>query len=108
MPLSEQQLVDRDTTDPACNTRLVRSVKESDCTLTDCGSHVQRVLTRSGGKVEKDTVTLDEEKGEITYVDEGHDVEHVTAIPGHPYRYEIYRRNARDKLRAETDTLPRT
>ena len=43
--------------------------------MTDCGSHVQCVLNRSDCKVEKDTVTLAEEKGDITYVDQGHDVE---------------------------------
>ena len=34
---------------------LVRLVKESDCKVTGCGSHVQRVLTRSVGNVEKGT-----------------------------------------------------
>ena len=28
---------------------LVRPANESDCTVTDCGSHVKRVLTRSDG-----------------------------------------------------------
>ena len=69
--------------------------------MTDCGSHEQRVLHRSDCKVEKDTVTFDEEKGDITYVDEGHDVEHVTAILKYPYRHEVYRRNVRDKLQVE-------
>ena len=55
-----------------------------------CGSRVQRVLTRSDGKVKKDTVTLVEEKGDITHVDEGYAVEHVSAIPKHSYRNEIY------------------
>ena len=32
-------------------------MKESDCKVTDCGSHVQRI------------VTLDEDKGEITFVE---------------------------------------
>ena len=31
----------------ALNPWLVRTVKELDCTVTDCGSHVKRVLTRS-------------------------------------------------------------
>ena len=35
-------------------TRLVRPAKESVC----CGSHAKRAVTRSDGKVEKDTVTL--------------------------------------------------
>ena len=77
-------------------------MKESDCKVTDCGSHAQHVLTKSDGKVEKDTVTPDEEKDKITCVDEGHDVEHVTATLNHPRHHEIYRRNARDKLRVET------
>ena len=80
---------------------LVGSVKESDCKVTDCSSYVQRVLTKSDGKVEKDTITLHEEKGEITYVDEGHDVEHVTAIHKNFFRHEIYKRNTRDKLRVK-------
>ena len=50
----------------------VNSFKESDCKVTDCGSRVQRVLAKIDGKVEKGTVTLDEEKGEISYVVEGH------------------------------------
>ena len=52
---------------------LVRSVKESDRKVD-----VRLVLTRSDNKVEKDTVTLDEEKGQITYVNDGRDVAHVT------------------------------
>ena len=39
-----------------------------------------RNLTKSAGRVEKDVVTLDEEKGEVTFVKEGHDVERVTAF----------------------------
>merc|ERR1712012_1109683 len=78
---------------------LVRPTKESDCTVTDCGSHVKRVLTRSDGKVETDIVTINEEKGEVSFVEEGHDVERVTAILKNPYRYEIYQRNIRDKMR---------
>ena len=54
--------------------------------VIDPGSHVQRVLIRSDGKVEKDRVILDEEKGEIAYVDEGRDVGHVTAIHKNPDR----------------------
>ena len=59
---------------------LVRPVKGSDCKVTDCGSHVQRVLTRIDGKVEKHIVALNEEKGEITFVEGGHDVERVTVV----------------------------
>ena len=44
-------------------------------------------LTRCDGKVERDSVTLgDEVKGQITFVKEGHDVEHVTAVLKKPYR----------------------
>ena len=65
---------------------LVGPVKETGCKVIDPGSHVQRVLTRSDGKVEKDRVTLDEEKGEFAYVDAGRDVGHVTAIHKNPDR----------------------
>ena len=78
---------------------LAGRVKESDCTVTDCGSHVKRVLTRSDGKVEKDIVTMNEEKGEVSIVEEGHDVERVTVILKNPYRYEIYQRNISDRMR---------
>ena len=61
-------------------------MKETGCKVIDLGSHVHRVLTRSDGKVEKDRVTLDEEKGEIAYVEEGRDVGHVTAIHKNPDR----------------------
>ena len=53
---------------------------------------VQRVLTESDGKVEKNTVILGEEKGEITFVVEGRDVERVAAIL---YCCEIYQRGWR-------------
>ena len=66
--------------------------------VTDCGFHVKRVVTRSAGKVKKDTVTLNEEKGEVTFVHEGYDVEYVMAFLKNPYRYEIYQRNI-DKMR---------
>merc|ERR1712136_512705 len=78
---------------------LIRPAKESDCTVTDCGSHVKRVLTRSDGKVEKDIVTINEENGEVSFVEEGHDVERVTVILKNPYRYEIYQRNISDNMR---------
>ena len=57
---------------------------------------VDRVLTESGGKVEKNTVILVEEKGEITSVVEHHAVEHAIAIHKNMHCYEIYRRFARD------------
>ena len=75
----------------ALKTWLARYVKESDCTVTDCGSHMKRVLTRSDGKAERDIVTINEEKGEVSF-----DVERVTV---NPYRYEIYQRNISDKMR---------
>ena len=77
---------------------LVRLAKESDRTVTDCCSHVKRVVTRSDGKVEKGILTPNEEKGEVTFVQEGYDVEYVMAILKNPYRYEIYQRNI-DKMR---------
>ena len=47
-------------------------------------------LTRSDGKVEKDSVALgDEVKGETTFAKVGHDVEHVTAVLKNPYRIVI-------------------
>merc|ERR1712064_240072 len=55
--------------------------------------------TRSDGKVEKDIVTINEENGEVSFVEEGHDVERVTVILKNPYRYEIYQRNISDKMR---------
>ena len=74
----------------ALKTWLARCVKESDCTVTDCGSDVKRVSTRSDGKAERDIVTINEEKGEVSF-----DVERVTV---NPYRYEIYQRNISDKI----------
>ena len=80
-----------------------RTMKGSDCKVADCGSRVQRVLIQSVHKVEKDTVTLNEEKSENAYGDEDHDVERVPAIPKNPHHSEIHRRNIRDKLRVEID-----
>ena len=45
---------------------------QSNCKVTDYGSHVQRILTGIDGIVKKHVVTLDEEKGEITFVERGH------------------------------------
>ena len=64
-------------------------MKESDCKVTDSGSRVQRVLIQSVDKVEKDTVTLNEEKSENAHGDEDHDVERVPAIPKNPRHSEI-------------------
>ena len=63
---------------------LVRPAKESDCTVSDCGSHVKRVSTRSDGKVERDIVTINE----VSFVEERQDAERVTAILKISYRYE--------------------
>ena len=78
----------------------VEPVKESGRKV-DPGSRVQRVLTESNCKVEKETVTFDEVKGEISYVVEGHDVERVTATLKDPHWHETHRRNIRDKLRLQ-------
>ena len=84
-----------------CLTSMVGPAKVSDCKVTDCGSHMQRVISKFDGEVDKDTVTLDEEKGEIAFIEEGHDVERVAATHKNPHRYEMYRRNVRDRLRME-------
>ena len=68
----------------------VGSVKESDCKVIVCDSHVQHVPTKCDSKVLKETVTPDEEKGKITFGDEGHVVEHVTMVHKNLYRNEIY------------------
>ena len=67
-------------------TVVFKPVKESGRKSLDPGSHVQRVLTGSDGKVEDDAVTLNDEKGEISYVVQGRDAEHVTAILEQPRR----------------------
>ena len=46
-------------------------MQESDCKVTDYGSHAQRSMTRNDGNVVKDTVMFEEEMGEITFVDVG-------------------------------------
>ena len=80
---------------------LFGPVKDSGCKVLYPGSRVQRVRTRSDRKVEEDSVTLIEVKGEIQPVVEGHDVERVTATLKNPHRYGIHRRNIRDKLRVK-------
>ena len=47
-----------------------------------------RNLTGSDGRLEKDVVTFNEEKSEITSVKEGHDVERVAANLKNLYCYE--------------------
>ena len=80
---------------------LVRPARESERQVTDRGSHVKRVVTRGNDKVEKDVVTLNEEEGEVTFMEEGDDVERVTVTLKNPYRFEIYQRNTRDKRQME-------
>ena len=72
------------------------TVLESDCKVFDPGPRVQRVLTWSDCSVESDAATL-------IGVVEGRDLEPVAAILENPHSFEIYRRNARNKLRAEID-----
>ena len=66
-----------------------KSVQESDCKEIDHRTSLQRALTSDGG-TEKDIVTVGEDYGPDMYVEEGHDVEHVTAILKSPYRCEIF------------------
>jgi len=80
---------------------LIRDVDQSNLKITDCGSHVERVVQRSGCKEERDRVTVNEEKGEVSYCEEGAGVERVAAILKNPFRYEVYQRNVRDKMRVE-------
>ena len=86
---------------------MYRSVTLSDCKIIDCGSYVHRVRTKSDGKVEKVTISLAEEKGEITYGHEDHDVEHVTAIFKHPYRHDVHRKHPR-QFDMQTDIVTET
>ena len=74
-----------------CNVVGQGLVKESDCKVTDCGSHVRCVLIRISGIVEKHTVPIPEEKGDLTFVEGGHDVECVAAIPKSPDQSELGR-----------------
>ena len=55
---------------------MARRVKESACKVTDRGSRMERALTTSVGKVERD---INEKEGEVAFVEEGQDVERVTA-----------------------------
>ena len=48
-------------------------------------------------KVEKDIMTFNEEKGEDTLVEEGHQVERVTVIFKNPCCCEVHQRNIRGK-----------
>ena len=49
--------------------KLVQDIDEFARESEYCDFHVKRVLTGYGGSVEKDAVTLDEEKGEIIIVE---------------------------------------
>ena len=50
-----------------------------------------------------DTVALNEEEGEETYVDEDHAVELVVGTYKNPHNSKVYRRNTRDRLHVEID-----
>ena len=76
-------------------------VKESCCKVLNPGSRVQRVLTRSDRNAEWNTVTLIEEKREITFVEEGLEVERVAAILRNLHCNEIYQCRVCDKMRLE-------
>jgi hypothetical protein len=80
---------------------LIRDVDQSNFKFTDCVSHVERVVQRPGCKEEKDKVTVNEEKGEVSYQAVGADVERVAAILKNPSRFEVYQRTVRDKMRVE-------
>ena len=68
----------------------VSPAKESDC----CGPGVKRVVTRSDDKVEKDAVKLNEERGEVPFVEEGHDAErHVGGVWRAERRCQSWRRD---------------
>ena len=54
------------------------SIEDDTENLAD--SQEEESVPTSSSVVEKDVVTLDEEKGEVTFVNEGHDVERVTAF----------------------------
>ena len=66
---------------------IVVGQAESDCKVTDCGSHVQRVLTRSSVKVRQDIDSRWREG--------------CNPILENPYRFEIHQKNIRDKMRVE-------
>ena len=58
--------------------------------------------------MEKDTVTLNEEKGEDTYGDKDHAVEFVTGTHKNPHYSEVHQRKIRDRLHVETDVRTTT
>ena len=72
----------------------VSPAQESDC----CGPGVKRVVTRSDDKAEKDAVKLNEERGAVPFVEEGHDAErHVGGVWRAERRCQSWRR---DKMSA--------
>ena len=79
--------------------RLSRTAKESDCKITDGGPHMKCGVIRNDSEDQKDTVTLDEEKGEVPVVEVRDKIEHVAAILKNPCRSEVYRRNTRAMIR---------
>ena len=58
--------------------------------------------------MEKDTVNLNEEKGEETYGDEDHAVELVTGTHKNPHYPKVYQRHTRDRLHVEIDVRSTT
>ena len=67
----------------------VKPAKGSDC----CGPGGKRVVTRSDDKAEKDAVKLNEERGEVPSVEEGHDAErHVGGVWRAERRCQSWRR----------------
>ena len=61
------------------------------------GNKLQFALTRSDGKEGEDTATLEEEKGDVSFVEEERDVERVTVTHKNSDRCENYQRNVRDE-----------
>ena len=59
---------------------LVGLGKEPDCKVTDYGLHGQCVLFRFDGHAEKHIVLVNEEKGEVIFGYQGHDVESVAVV----------------------------
>ena len=59
---------------------LVGLGKEPDCKVTDYGLYGQCVLFRFDDHAEKHVVPVNEEKGEVIFVYQGHDVESVAVV----------------------------
>ena len=59
---------------------LVGLEKELDCKVADYGLYGQCVLFRFDSHAEKHVVPVNEEKGEVIFVYQGHDVESVAVV----------------------------